>query len=67
MKERYFVGTISSYLPEMENVYWFAKKSDAMAEAQHRKIVFPSEAKQVVVCKVLNLQTVESKTTKGEA
>jgi hypothetical protein len=59
MKERYFVGTLSNHNPEIEAVYWFEKKSDAITEAQRRRDFYFSE--HHVFCKVLNVPRADLK------
>jgi hypothetical protein len=56
MKERFFVATQApSGLPELQAVYWCLTKEEAIDEAQRRKRMIPSEAKDVVLAKVLNI------------
>jgi hypothetical protein len=53
MKERYFVGTLSNTNPEIEAMYWFEKKADAIIEVQRRRSFYFRETH--VLCKVLNV------------
>ncbi len=67
MKERYFVGTVSKENPEIEAVYWFERKADAVNEAQRRRGFYTKET--TVFCKVLNIPSSNAdkpKTKEGE-
>jgi hypothetical protein len=65
MRERFFVAQISNQGPELEGVYWCKTKDEAVAYAQEWREKYPSDAKDVVLAKLLNIP-LENTSKQGE-
>ena len=65
MRERYFVATLSNNGPDLEGVYWFGKKGEAMSEAIRQRAFYTKE--KIILAKVLNIPSVDNYGKKVES